>query len=526
MAWPDSSERSEAPRLVALGALKPQSFELRGRRVRIGTAADNDIQLGEPTVSRRHVLLEKRWRRWRVLDLGSTNGTYVNGRRVDASSPMWLRRRDELRLGNARFGFVVAADDVAKIAAEATRSGAPPRRRFSWPVIAITALIVFAGGFGLSEYLVNFSRLELADGSAGSSPAEPSVKSSAALDRALSAGLSPEARASAVAAATMLAGAAVKEATHVAKEVRARTIVAAPPGVRSAHGGSATAATGTIDGGDLRWLARINHYRSMVSLPPVNDDSALSAGERAHTRYLVENYAPLIRKGVDIGAAMHSEDPGKPGYTPIGLRAGRQSDIDEWPGPTEPPSVDWAIDDWMTGAFHRLNILNPVLHHVAYGQWCTGGTCAAALNVVSGSARPSYKGVALPKPVMFPPPGSKVALGPLWGEWPNPVSGCAGYKGPLGLPITLQVGMMTDAKLKDYSFARVGGPPDKLAVCGVDASNYTNPSTVAQQRGRDVLHEYGAVILIPQSPLKKGETYEVSMTVNGQRYKWSFSTAP
>jgi pSer/pThr/pTyr-binding forkhead associated (FHA) protein/uncharacterized protein YkwD len=505
----DSSNRGGALRLVTLGAPKPQSFELRERRVRIGSAPDNDIRLEEPTVSRRHALLERRWRRWRVVDLGSKNGTYINGRLVDASKPVRLKRRDELRLGNARFALSAAGED-AEGAAVAARSAKSSRRRFSWPAAAIAALVVFAGAFGLSEYLLNFSRLEQAAGVAQPSSATPVAKPAMASGRELPAGISADARA------------AERKAEKVSKATTAHltAIGALAPGATIPPG-----ETAPTDGAHLPWLARINHYRAMVSLSPVSDDSALSAGERDHTRYLVENYAAMIRNGVDLGAAMHNEDSGKPGYTPIGMRAGQQSDIDEWPGPNAPSSADWAIDDWMTGAFHRLNILNPELRQVAYGQWCKSGTCTAALNVIGGAEMPSFNGVPLPKPVMFPPPDSTVGLGPLWGEWPNPLSSCPGYKGPAGLPITLQVGMMTDAKLGDYSFAHLGKPPVKLAACGIDASSYTNPSSVAQQRGRDVLHDYGAVILIPRAPLKKGGTYAVSMTVNGRKYEWSFSIA-
>lgn len=381
---------------------------------------------------------------------------------------------------------------MAEIGSGAVRRTAPSRSRFSWTMAAIVAILVFVGGFGLSEYLLNFDRLEQVADVARANPAALPTNSATA--------------------SGSVGGVSAAAPPHP------MAVAAVPPGAP----GSSALSKGT----DLRWLARINHYRAMVNLPPVSDDPALSAGERNHTRYLIRNYGSLIRKGVDIGAAMHREDSAKPAYTPIGMRAGQQSDIDEWSGPQPPPSYAWAIDDWMTGAFHRLNILNPGLRQVAYGQWCEDGTCTAALNVIGGAERPSFNGEALEKPIMFPPPGSTVALGPLWGEWPNPMSPCSGYKAPAGLPISLQVGMMTDAKLGDYSFSRAGKSPAQLAVCGIDDSTYTNSSLLAQQRGRDALHDFGAVVLIPRTPLKKGSTYTVSMTVNGRRYKWSFSTVP
>ena len=87
MPDPNSSGQFDALRLVALGAPEPQIHVLRARRITVGTAAGNDLQLDEPTASRHHAALERRWGQWRVVDLGSTNGTYVNSRRVSAASP-------------------------------------------------------------------------------------------------------------------------------------------------------------------------------------------------------------------------------------------------------------------------------------------------------------------------------------------------------------------------------------------------------------------------------------------------------
>jgi hypothetical protein len=276
-----------------------------------------------------------------------------------------------------------------------------------------------------------------------------------------------------------------------------------------------------------QWLARLNYYRGMVKLAPVTDERSLSEGEANHARYLVENYAGAIRSGVNPGAAMHTEEAGKPGYTPIGLRAAQDSDIDEWPGPHPPRSLDWAVDDWMTGAFHRLNLLNPGLRQVAYGQSCgDSGVCVAGLNVLGGAERLTFSALPLAAPLMFPPPGSTVGLGPLYGEWPDPTASCPGYRAPAGLPVTLQLGAMVNAKLGAYRLVRDGEAPVDLEACGFDASSYSNPDDGTQQRGREVLQGAGAVAVIPRAPLDKGTSYTVSMTVNGREHKWSFSIAP
>jgi FHA domain-containing protein/uncharacterized protein DUF1707 len=54
----------------------------------IGRAPSCDVQLAEPTVSRRHAELRRVPGGWELRDLGSTNGTRLNGRRVTLPEPI------------------------------------------------------------------------------------------------------------------------------------------------------------------------------------------------------------------------------------------------------------------------------------------------------------------------------------------------------------------------------------------------------------------------------------------------------
>jgi len=479
-----NSHQSEILRLVALGAASPQIHELRTGRITVGTATGNDLTLNEPTASRRHAVIERRSGRWQVVDLGSTNGTYLNGRRVTAPSP--LERGDELRFGNARFGVVAPGADLSQVGAGSTNAPARARRRVPRIASAALAALLFAGGgFALTAYLLRFERRGRA---AGGMAAPRAAIPPAVGDDTGSAGV---------------------------------VTPAAGPGIEAGAPGAPASMPA------LQWLAHLNAYRAMVKLAPVSDEPSLSEGELNHTRYLVENYAALISHGVNTGAAMHSEESGKPGFTPSGLHAAQTSDVAEWPGPTPPASPDWALDDWMTGAFHRINILNPNLREVAYGQSCGDfGVCTAALNVLAGAERPILGALPLAAPILFPPPNSTVALGPLHGEWPDPVSACPGYGTSAGLPITLQLGAMVDARLGAYRLTRDGASPINLEACGLDASSYGNPDAIAQERGRQILRGFGAAVVVPRLPLDKGASYTISMTVNGREYKWRFSTSP
>jgi hypothetical protein len=73
-------------------------------RISLGKDASNDVSLvDDTTVSHLHAVLERFAAGWSVRDLGSRNGTFVNGERVFAERR--LQHGDELRLGRSRLMF-------------------------------------------------------------------------------------------------------------------------------------------------------------------------------------------------------------------------------------------------------------------------------------------------------------------------------------------------------------------------------------------------------------------------------------
>lgn len=69
------------------------------RELTIGRSTDNDIVINENSVSRRHASLIISGSEFSVRDNGSSNGTYINGMRINGTSS--LRRNDILKVGNA-----------------------------------------------------------------------------------------------------------------------------------------------------------------------------------------------------------------------------------------------------------------------------------------------------------------------------------------------------------------------------------------------------------------------------------------
>jgi hypothetical protein len=64
-----------------------------------GETAGERIALPEQSVSRQHMRLQRGPQGWMVVDLGSTNGTYLNGQRIREQEPYPLRQGDKVALG-------------------------------------------------------------------------------------------------------------------------------------------------------------------------------------------------------------------------------------------------------------------------------------------------------------------------------------------------------------------------------------------------------------------------------------------
>jgi hypothetical protein len=83
---------------------KPSGRELvplNGQRVTLGKASTNAVSLEhDETVSRLHAVFENLEFAWSIRDLGSRNGTYLNGERISAERV--LRSGDEVRVGKSR----------------------------------------------------------------------------------------------------------------------------------------------------------------------------------------------------------------------------------------------------------------------------------------------------------------------------------------------------------------------------------------------------------------------------------------
>ncbi|MBS2027407.1 MAG: FHA domain-containing protein [Deltaproteobacteria bacterium] len=116
----DGDERKRTA-LISKGAMIKKSAEIKtdlsklevtllppmaaGGSLKVGRAPDNDLILEDPSASKYHALLAWKNGHGELTDLGSMNGTTVNGQGVEANTPRQLRDGEVISFGGAQFVF-------------------------------------------------------------------------------------------------------------------------------------------------------------------------------------------------------------------------------------------------------------------------------------------------------------------------------------------------------------------------------------------------------------------------------------
>jgi pSer/pThr/pTyr-binding forkhead associated (FHA) protein len=95
--------------VVSSGVMRGTTYEIRTPLAHIGRGAHNDIVLADESVSDTHAKLQRREDGWVVVDMGSTNGTYLGGRRIQGEQS--LVGVPDVRFGGVKLIFRPAEGD-------------------------------------------------------------------------------------------------------------------------------------------------------------------------------------------------------------------------------------------------------------------------------------------------------------------------------------------------------------------------------------------------------------------------------
>jgi pSer/pThr/pTyr-binding forkhead associated (FHA) protein len=102
----DDLPEGAATLVVTRGPGSGSRFLLDAEVVHVGRHPESDIFLDDVTVSRRHAELARTGSAWRVRDVGSLNGTYVNRQRIEDEAP--LTNGDEVQIGRFKLVFLTS----------------------------------------------------------------------------------------------------------------------------------------------------------------------------------------------------------------------------------------------------------------------------------------------------------------------------------------------------------------------------------------------------------------------------------
>jgi two-component system cell cycle response regulator len=101
--------------------------------MRIGRDTGNDVVLEDTEVSRRHARIETRGSSWLLMDVGSTNGTFLNDHELDGCAK--LRNGDRIKIGSHIFKFLTGDDvesayydEIYRLSVTDNLTGVPNRR--------------------------------------------------------------------------------------------------------------------------------------------------------------------------------------------------------------------------------------------------------------------------------------------------------------------------------------------------------------------------------------------------------------
>jgi uncharacterized protein YkwD len=256
---------------------------------------------------------------------------------------------------------------------------------------------------------------------------------------------------------------------------------------------------------------RINYYRQMLGLKPVEIDDSLNTAAAVHALYLADNPSD----------GHYQNNKGNKNY--IGHLPWDRTTYFGYPSPMMAENIHfvashlYAVDQWMDSVYHRFPVINPIFTQMGYGYANKGDRHFNVLNM----GAPKY-GNTEQRIVVYPFDGQR-GIPLTWSgmEEPDPFRLYPEADSPGGYPITLMVsGDEVDrVDLKSASFT--DGQEQSIDFYSF---HFQNDPSMADKM---------AVAIIPKEELKPNTVYNVNMdclihyndgSTNELSHRWSFTT--
>ena len=85
---------------------KMQEYYVIEGDISLGRSSRNDVVIKDKFVSKNHLLIREKNQRYYLEDLGSANGTFLNGVKIDPNELIELQNNDKIGVGFIQFIFV------------------------------------------------------------------------------------------------------------------------------------------------------------------------------------------------------------------------------------------------------------------------------------------------------------------------------------------------------------------------------------------------------------------------------------
>ena len=85
---------------------KMQEYYVIDGDISLGRSSKNDVVIKDKFVSKNHLLIREKNQRYYLEDLGSANGTFLNGIKIDPNELIELQNNDKIGVGFIQFIFV------------------------------------------------------------------------------------------------------------------------------------------------------------------------------------------------------------------------------------------------------------------------------------------------------------------------------------------------------------------------------------------------------------------------------------
>ncbi len=104
------AKEQEACLIIIRGTPPGHRFFITQSEMTIGRDPSAEVLVSDQSISRKHAKITKEGKEVKIIDLGSSNGTYINNKKIQPGVPVLLAKEDMIKLANTILKFLPAGE--------------------------------------------------------------------------------------------------------------------------------------------------------------------------------------------------------------------------------------------------------------------------------------------------------------------------------------------------------------------------------------------------------------------------------